>query len=221
MVRRFSILSVVTVCLVLTRAQLTGANTILVTDLTADPLTGVYTYSVQFSDSAVVSDTGPFPNGFVLYDFQGLDPATIASQVSFVFTSPVPAGAKFVPSVQYTGNAISPGLDLELRNVLDLSDSPSIYNLSLVYKGPTIIGSATGILKVTSNVNGPGASTVTIGVVSLDAAGGLFAASGLTGPNGATVPLPASFVGGGVLMLGLAVARFSSRAIASRSALIA
>jgi hypothetical protein len=220
MMRRITTSLITTICLVLGCARIGRGDTIVVSDLTANALTGVYTYLVQFTNTALVKPG----DGFVVYDFKGLSPANIATQVFFSFTSPVPVGATFTPSEMLIGNAINPALNTALTSVLHLTDSPSIYNLSLVYSGPTIAGSATGVLTIRSNLFGPHAFVIyNLGVLSKDSGGGILAASLLDGPggSGSTVPLPATVAGGGVLMIGLLAARFSRRIIASRSALIA
>jgi len=214
MIRRISILSVVALASILAYGQVSKGDTIVVTDLTQNTLTGVYTYGVQFTHTANVMPG----DGFVIYDFLGL---TSTAQVSFAFTTSVPAGAAFnaflSPLYNYINAPLGPSapagpanvLDTGLNTVLLMTDDPLINNLSMVYSGPTIMGTTSGILTVTSSVAGPGATLTNVGVASKDTSGGLYAYSDLTGPGfggGGSVPLPASFLGGGMLMFGLAIA---------------
>jgi hypothetical protein len=215
MLRRISALSAVVLGWAFVFSGTTArGDTIVVTNLTQNTVTGVYTYGVQVTSTAVV-DPG---DGFVIYDLAGV---TNASQVSFTWTSPVPAGDTFSPSFSTLGNAIGNGtdgvtpgpsnlLDIKLNSVLHLTDDSSVDNLSMVFSGPELAVPnvpATGILTVTSTVNGPNAILVNLGVLSADSGGGLYAFSMLSGPGfggGGSVPLPASFMGGGLLMIGLA-----------------
>jgi hypothetical protein len=197
MMRRISVLSVLALGSVLACVQTSRGDTIVVTDNTQNTFTGVYTYNVFFTASAVVNPG----DGFVIYDFLGL---STASQASFAFTTPVPAGDAFTPSLSLLGNAVG------VSN--PASDDPTVNNLSLVFSGPqyksSVLGTASGILTVTSTVNGAGAGTENLIVESRDSGGGTLATSNVTGPHiggGGSVPLPASFVGGGILMFGLAV----------------
>jgi hypothetical protein len=198
MMRRISVLSVLALGSVLALAQIGKGDTIVVTDNTQNTFTGVYTYNVFFSASAVVNPG----NGFVIYDFLGL---STASQASFAFTpSAGTVGDTFTPSLSLLGNAVG------VSN--PASDDPTVNNLSLVFSGTqyksSVSGTASGILTVTSTVNGAGAGTENLIVESIDSGGGNLATSNVTGPHiggGGSVPLPASFVGGGILMFGLAV----------------
>jgi hypothetical protein len=197
MTRRITVLSVLTLGSILACAQMSRGDTIVVTDNTQNTFTGVYTYNVFFTLSAKVNPG----DGFVIYDFLGL---STASQATFSFTSPVPAGAAFNPSLTLSGNTVGV--------VNPASDDPTINNLNLVYSGPSIndggVNTVSGILTVTSTVNGAGAGTENLIVESRDSGGGTLATSNVTGPHiggGGSVPLPASFVGGGILMFGLAV----------------
>jgi hypothetical protein len=191
------------------------ADTITVTDLSQDPLTGVFQYTVSISNSAVV-DSG---DGFVIYDFPDYESSTLDVND---FSAPVET---------LTGNDINatPGplvpnaLDAGLVTVLGLTDNPTIDNLSFVYTGPTIpIGNATtGILTVQSSLDGSGVTVGTSGVASKDSGGPKsqeyyfgYVSVPMSSTNAVTssaVPFPSTVWGGGLLLVIFGASRVFSK----------
>ena len=191
------------------------ADTITVTDLSQDPATGVFQYTVSISSSAVV-DSG---DGFVIYDFPDYESSTLDVND---FSAPVET---------LTGNDINatPGplvpnaLDAGLVTVLGLTDNPTIDNLSFVYDGPTIpTGNATtGILTIQSSLAGSGAMVGTSGVASKDSGGPKsqeyyfgYVSVPMSSTNAVTssaVPFPSTVWGGGLLLVIFGASRVFSK----------
>lgn len=204
-----SILTALAAGCVLVCSQIAKCNTIEVTDATANPITGVYTYGVEITSSATLV-TG---DGFVIYDIPGLVSATLSLPTlpTGVFTGSESLLGNAITdptaSATNTGPLVPNNVDIQAEILGGLVDNSTLENLSFVYNGPTIPSGTEydGTLTVTAL---PSVGTNTTAVVASkdSGSGGEYDVSNVTVPStitvvgGAPVPLPASFWGGGMLM---------------------
>jgi hypothetical protein len=216
MLRRISALSLAILGSVLfCCGQFAKADTITLTTQSYSTVTGVYTYGVNFTaTSKVVSG-----DGYVVFDFPDVTGATFtwsaSSAATLLANSINPATAIFTPEISLLYNYINaaPGpsaptstpnaLDAQLVTTLHMTDNATIDNLSMVYSGPTItaLGPLSGTLTIDTGLMGSGATTGLAGYGSKDSGGGIYADSVIVvAAGGSSVPLPASVVGGGLLM---------------------
>jgi len=180
-------------------ARLSVADTITVHDLSQNTSTGVFTYTVQL-DNAADLHAG---DGFVIYDFPGLISSTLTPVTGTL------NGSQFSLTQTLTSNVLNQATSVDANGfVAALSnsiafDNPGVPNLSFVYNGPPVpfLGADTATLTLTSSVLGGTANSV---YGSVDHSGPSsavpfsFSANPVLVP-GATVPLPTSWLGGGVL----------------------
>ena len=207
-------LSLTAVALLLFLARGARCDTIYVTDATQNTATGVFTYDVEVTDTAVL-DPG---DGFVIYDIPGYISSSLALTL--------PSGS-FAASTSLLGNAITDTsssatnvgplvpnkVDSQADLLGGLVDDPNLINLSYIYSGPTIPKGTEydGVLTVNAL---PSSGTEYTVVASKDSGGsgsnGELDVSTVTVPsvpntgNGNPAPLPASFWGGGTLLALLA-----------------
>ncbi|HTW93212.1 MAG TPA: hypothetical protein VMD30_00360 [Tepidisphaeraceae bacterium] len=222
-------LALTALAIVLGFSRSARCDTIEVTDGSADPATGVYTYGVELTTTAVVNSG----DGFVIYDIPGYMSSSLSISL--------PTGS-FVASTSLLGNAVTDtassatndpatftpntlDTDAELLGAFDVPpitvnvDNPALTNLSYVYSGATIDTGVDYLGTLTVDA-APSSGTSTTLVASKDSGGsgsnGEVDVSTVTVPgspnvgNGNPAPLPASFWGGGTLLAllaGMAISR--------------
>lgn len=149
---------------------------IVVHDLTQDPTTGVYTYSISLDASANVE----LGDGFVIEDFPGLTSFTITGGLTT---------SEFTETSSLLSNSINQSASVDAAaNLARTADSlgpdnPTVPNLSFSYAGPPdpFSGAATATLTLDSSVTG-GISVLSV-VAALDHSGAV-----LPGPPIAEIP---------------------------------
>jgi hypothetical protein len=159
---------------------------IIVHDLSQNPSTGVYTYSITLDSSANLETN----DGFVIEDFPGLTGFTITGGLT---------SAQFNESSSFLSNSINQSASVDAAaNLARTADSlgpdnPTVPNLSFSYAGPPVpfIGAATAILTLDSSITG-GTSTLSV-VAALDHSGASLPGVGPTfalTENAISVPQP-------------------------------
>jgi hypothetical protein len=165
--------------------------TITVHDLSQNPSTGVFTYTVQLDNAAKVQSN----DGFVIYDFPGLVNYSLSGGLSssqFSLTQTLTSN-----TLNATSSVDAFGLTAAVSNGLPF-DNPATDNLSYEYVGPPIpmLGPVTATLTLTSSVLGGVGNSV---YASVDHSGPnatvpySFAANPVSVPT--SVPEPASSFG--------------------------